>query len=158
MRILFVIFLTASLARAQDTTRVQAIVVDTIVVEKNSFVLLPDSVFFTARDTIIYITDTIRSDLEAVIKQNSPRDSAFYNNLKRKMGQRKISRQLFDALFDLDSGTKNTPPPQTTPADRSASYEGSIVGSIRLKKLNIFGPSVTDTARRADNRLSQFYN
>lgn len=158
MRTLLIILLTVSFARAQDTTWVKAVVIDTIIVERNSFVLLPDSAFFTERDTVIYVVDTIRSNLEAIIKQDNPQDSVFYNDLKRKMGRRKISRQLFDALFDLDRGAKDPPPPKTTPSDGPTSYEGSIVGNIRLQKLAVFGPSVTDTARQANNRLSRFYN
>ena len=159
MRILLIILLTVTFARAQDTTRVSTVVIDTIVVEGNSFILLPDSVLFTDRDTVIYVVDTIRSNLEAVIKQaDQKQDSAFYSEIKRRMGQRKVSRQLFDALFDLNRSEKKPPPSQAVSVGRDTPYEGRIVGNISFKKLDVFGPSVTDTARQASNKLSRFYN
>ena len=157
MRILFVILLTTTLVRAQDSTRVNTVVVDTILVTGNSFVLLSDTAFFARHDTVIYIVDTIRSDLEATVKEGrQTRDSTFYNNLKRKMGQRKLGRQLFDALFDLKRDGKKSSSPK--PTGGLSPYEGRTVGTIYLKKLDVFGPSVTDTARQANNRLSRFYN
>ena len=156
--IFFVILLTTTFVRAQDTTRVNTVVIDTILVTGNSYVLLPDTAFFARRDTVIYIVDTIRSELEATIKEDHrSRDSTFYDNLERTMSQRKLGRRLFDALFDVKR--KKKPPVSTVqPSEGPTPYEGRIVGNIYLKKLDVFGPSVTDTARQADNRLSRFYN
>ena len=145
--------------RAQDTTRVKMVVIDTVQVTGNSFVLLPDSVFFTDRDTVIYVVDTIRTNIEAVMKgADLAKDSAFYQEVKRRMDRRKISRQLFDALFDLQGPTPTTSKTRTRPVQRGAFAQGSVVGEISFKKLDVFGPSVTDTARQATRRLSRLYN
>ena len=159
MRFLFVLFFISSLAYAQDTTRVNLVVVDTIIVESNSFVILSDTAFFAYRDTVVYVTDTIRSRLEQIIKRDDKtKDRAFYNKVKRRMNQGKISRELFDALFDLDDGKKEPAPSLIKPAGGRTPYEGYIIGNINLKKLAVFGPSMEDTARQANNRLSRFYN
>jgi hypothetical protein len=151
--------LAVSSGWAQDTTRVKMVVIDTVVVTSNSFVLLPDSVFFTDRDTVIYVVDTIRSNMEAIIKgADLSRDSAFYQEVKRRMDRGRISRQLFDALFDLQGGAPSTAPPRTPRVRRGTFAQGSVVGDIRIKKLDVFGPSVTDTTERATRRLSRFYN
>ncbi len=135
------------------------VVIDTVVVTGNSFVLLPDSVFFTDRDTVIYVVDTIRTNMEAIIKgANLSRDSAFYQEVKRRMNRGKISRQLFNALFDLQGPTPATSKTRTRPVQRGTFAKGSVVGDIRIKKLNVFGPSVTDTTRKATRRLSRLYN
>lgn len=135
------------------------VVIDTIVVTGNSFVLLPDSVFFTDRDTVIYVVDTIRTNMEAIIKgADLSQDSAFYQEVKRRMDRRKISRQLFNALFDLQGPTPASSKTRTRPVQRGTFAQGSVVGEIRIKKLDVFGPSVTDTARQATKRLSRLYN
>lgn len=135
------------------------VVIDTVVVTGNSFVLLPDSVFFTDRDTVIYVVDTIRSNMEAIIKgADLSRDSAFYQEVKRRMDRGKISRQLFDALFDLQGGAPSTAAPRTPKVRRGTFTQGSVVGDIRIKKLAVFGPSVTDTTERAVRSVSRFYN
>ena len=150
--------LTSSL-RAQDTTRVKMVVIDTVVVTGNSFVLLPDSVFFTNRDTVIYVVDTIRTNMEAIIKgADLSQDSAFYQEVKRRMDRRKISRQLFDALFDLKEPARSSAKARTRPVQRGTLAEGSVVGELRIKKLDVFGPSVTDTTQRAARKLSRLYN
>ena len=135
------------------------VVIDTIVVTGNSFVLLPDSVFFTDRDTVIYVVDTIRTNMEAIIKgADLSRDTAFYQEVKRRMDRRKISRELFDALFDLKGPAPASSKTRTRPVQRGTFAPGSVVGDIRIKKLDVFGPSVTDTTQRATKRLSRLYN
>ena len=158
IRLLLALCLLATGLRAQDTTRVKMVVIDTVVVTGNSFVLLPDSVFFTSRDTVIYVVDTIRTNMEAIIKgADVSRDTAFYQEVKRRMDRGKISRQLFDALFDLKSATPSTAP-RTRPVERGTFAKGSVVGEIYIKKLDVFGPSVTDTVRQATKKLSRLYN
>jgi hypothetical protein len=157
--LLLALLLAAPCLRAQDTIRVKMVVIDTIEITANSFVLLPDSVFFTDRDTVIYVVDTIRTNIEAIMKgADLSRDSAFYQEVKRRMDRRKISRQLFDALFDLQGPTPTTSKPRTRPVQRGTFVQGSVVGEIRIKKLDVFGPSVTDTTQRATRRLSRLYN
>ena len=159
MRIFLIVFFifTTTLVRAQDTTRVSRIVVDTVTVTGNSFVLLSDTVFFTRQDTVIYLIDTVWSNVEAITREErQDRNRTFYQKLKLRMSRYPLSRQLFDALFDLKRSGQ--PPAGETPTRTLTPYEGRTVGNIRLKKLAVFGPSVTDTTRQADDRLSRFYN
>ena len=159
IRLLFAALLVVSCARAQDTTWVNTVVIDTIAVQGNSFVLLPDSVFFTDRDTVIYVVDTIKSNMEAIMKGTDlSQDTAFYQEVKRRMSRGKISRQLFDALFDLKKATPTSAATRVRPVKRGTFARGSVVGEISIKKLAVFGPSVTDTARQATKRLSRLYN
>ena len=160
MRIFFVLlFFATSLVYAQKIPRVNTVMIDTIVVTSNSFVILSDTVFFAEHDTVIYVVDTIRSNSEAIGKEDRRhQDSVFYYNLKRKMSQRKISRQLFNALFDLKRGKKKKSSPKVRLTGGLTPYEGRTIGTIHLKKVDVFGPSVTDTTQQANNRLSRFYN
>ncbi len=159
LRLLLALLLVSFGLRAQDTTRVKMVVIDTIVVSSNSFVLLPDSVFFTDRDTVIYVVDTIRTNMEAIIKgANLSQDSAFYQEVKRRMDRGKISRQLFNALFDLQGPAPAASKTRTRPVQRGTFAQGSVVGEIIIKKLDVFGPSVNDTTQRATKSLSRLYN
>ena len=153
------------IAQAQETEvprdSIRKVVIDTVYIEENSFIFTKDSVFFTASDTVIYVTDTIRSRVEEILKQKEGEEQeTFYNRLKKTLETRKIGEQIFDWLFDLSSSTsaatssekKSKPPPV------SADYSGKLVGKIYLKQIDVFGPSVADTARKAKSKLSQFYN
>ncbi|WKN41963.1 hypothetical protein [Tunicatimonas pelagia] len=143
----------------QDT--IQKVVIDTIYVQGNSFVFTKDSAFFTKTDTVIYVTDTIRTRVEEVVKQNKGEEQqAFYKRLKKTLEKRKVGEQLFDWLFDLNSSSSsaNVSKKKSSSPPESADYNGKYVGNIYLKKIDIFGPSVTDTARQAASKLSQFYN
>jgi len=163
--VFFVLLFWLQLAQAQEAPAQQdaihKIVVDTIYVQENSFVFTKDSAFFTKTDTVIYVTDTIRNRIEEIIKQNEgEKQQAFYNRLKKKLETRKIGKQIFDWLFDLSSGSSatDTSKKKSEPPPESADYDGKYVGNIYLKQIDVFGPSVTDTARKAASKLSQFYN
>ncbi|MEQ9443784.1 MAG: hypothetical protein RIG62_32390 [Cyclobacteriaceae bacterium] len=136
------------------------IVLDTIKIDKNSYVFTRDSAFFAERDTVIYVTDTIRTRIEEVLKQDEGEDQkVFYQKLKEAMEKRKLGGQLFDWLFEIsdDSQTEDDTT-QVEPSLESLDYTGKYVGNIYLKQIDVFGPSVTDTARQAASKLSQFYN
>ncbi|MGB3586533.1 MAG: hypothetical protein WBA23_08340 [Tunicatimonas sp.] len=163
--ILFVLLSWVQLAQAQKVPvqkdTIQKVVIDTIYVQENSFVFTKDSAFFTKTDTIIYVTDTIRTRIEEIIKQDAGEEQQiFYNRLKKTLETRKIGEQIFDWLFDLSSPSsatdtlekKSEPPPELT------DYDGKYVGNIYFKQIDIFGPSVIDTARKATSKISQFYN
>ncbi len=163
--IFFVLLSWVQLAQAQKVPvqkdTIQKVVIDTIYVQENSFVFTKDSAFFTKTDTVIYVTDTIRTRIEEIIKQDAGEEQQiFYNRLKKTLETRKIGEQIFDWLFDLSSPSsatdtlekKSEPPPEFT------DYDGKYVGNIYFKQIDIFGPSVIDTARKATSKISQFYN
>lgn len=143
----------------RDTTIVN-VVYDTIYVEGNSIVVTKDSVFFSERDTVIYVTDTIRNRVEEVLKQKEGEDQeAFYNRVKKTLEKKELGKRIFDWLFDLDNSseaeaTQNEPKPPPQAED----YAGKYVGNISVKQIDVFGPSVTDTARQASTKLSKLYN
>ena len=162
--IFFGLLLFFQITRAQETEvpqdSIRKVVIDTIYVEENSFIFTKDSAFFTTKDTVIYVTDTIRSRVEEILKQEEGEEQQiFYNRLKKTLETRKIGEQIFDWLFDLSGGSTATlPEKKSKPPPESSDYTGKIIGDIYLKQIDIFGPSVTDTARKATSKLSQFYN
>nr|WKN40083.1 hypothetical protein K4G66_15420 [Tunicatimonas sp. TK19036] len=147
---------------AQDTLPIK-VVLDTIRVDKNSYVFTPDSAFFAERDTVIYVTDTIRTKVEEVLKQAEGEDEQdFYKKLKAALEKRKLGGQIFDWIFEISDNSQanndSTKAAQNEPSPQTVDYIGKYVGDIYLKQIDVFGPSVTDTARQAKSKLSQLYN
>ncbi|MEO0330268.1 MAG: hypothetical protein AAF223_01080, partial [Bacteroidota bacterium] len=56
------------------------------------------------------------------------------------------------------SPSTNTSKEKQRSRSTSSDYTGKYVGHIYFKQIDIFGPSVTDTARQAASKLSRFYN
>jgi len=149
-------------AQTNQDSAIVNVVYDTIYVERNSIVFTKDSVFFSERDTVIYVTDTIRTKIEEVLKQKEGEDQEeFYNRIKEAMGKRKLGERVFDWIFELGG----SPPDETDstqnqprPPPEAEVHAGKYVGEIHLKQIDVFGPSVTDTAQEASTKLSRLYN
>lgn len=143
----------------QDTTKtIKEVVVDTIAVDKNSYIIADDSLIFTKKDTVIYVKDTIRTDLEETLKaEKEDKERSFYQRIKKKLEKRKITRKLFDLIFDI-SPTNPKEPEKDTLAHIPKGYDGKIIGNISLKKIDVFGGKVTDTTAKTDNKIARFVN
>jgi hypothetical protein len=68
--------------------------------------------------------------------------NTFYDSLKSKAGQKKLTRILHQALFT--SGSKKTDSLRNLEI-----YDGKTIGHIRIVRLPVFGPNVRDTVRKA---------
>lgn len=127
---------------------------DTIRVNARSYMAISDSIYYFAKDTVIILPDSIRYRRD---RQADTRE--FYETLKTRMGRRKLTKALFNALisvprdpFQVDSLLigKSTDP--------YAPYEGKIVGEISLNKLTVFGPEVNDTTKQAKSGVQRVFN
>lgn len=142
---------------SQDTTKTEKVVVDTVVVEKNSYIIADDTVIFTKKDTVIYIKDTIRNGLEKTLKAKEEKEQSFYQQIEKKLEKRKITRKLFDLIFDFSPASPKKPVKDTL-AHIPKDHDGKIVGNIHLKKTDVFGGRVTDTTAQTDNKILRFIN
>ena len=154
-RILILFLLLSHPLVAQESPPAK-VVTDTIQVKKNSIVLTPDSVFFSKKDTVLYIIDTLQTDSVLKPVERQP-DSVLYQKIEQRMKKKKIGRRLFDLLFDIDVASSASTDKESEP-EQPARYQGMIVGDIMVKQIDVFGPSVTDTAQQAGTRLSRLYN
>lgn len=145
-------------SHAQDHGgRNQEIIVDTVVVKKNSYIVTKDSVYFIDKDTIFYVRDTLQSQFEEVLNEEDYKEEKdFYNNLKKKLSKRKATKELFNLLFDVSEDPKQ--PKKDSLAHIPERYDGKIAGNIYLKKVDIFGAKVTDTTGQTKSKLAQFIN
>lgn len=97
---------------------------------------------------VLALTDSSRQAL------NEERTEKFYQKLQNFFYQTKISRKLFDLLVVPPSHNPGPPPMEQEkeqPAERFQSFRGKIIGDIHIRKLPVFGPSVTDTSKLPQN-------
>lgn len=95
-------------------------------------------------------------DYEKFDSDKSAKDSVMYTKLKSRMGKTKIGRQIYGFLF-RDVYNTNVLKNEIDKLETNpyAQYEGKTIGSITIRQLDIFGPSVNDTTRRG-NRFERF--
>lgn len=87
------------------------------------------------------------------------RDSIFYSNLKSRMYKHRLTRQLYDALFrDVYNSRSRTGEVSQIEANPFQAFDGKIIASIYIRRLDVFGQSVYDTLRRSDNWVERIGN
>ncbi len=87
------------------------------------------------------------------------RDSIFYSNLKSRMYKHRLTRQLYDALFhDVYNSRVRTGQVSQIEVNPFQPFEGRIIGSIYVRRLDVFGQSVYDTLRRSNNWIERLGN
>ncbi len=87
------------------------------------------------------------------------RDSVFYSRLKQRMYKRNLTRQLYDALFrQVYNSRLHTGEVKQIEVNPFEPYRGKIIGTIYVRRLNVFGQSVYDTLRHTDNWFERAAN
>lgn len=145
-------------AFAQETGEKEIeVITDTVVVRKNSYIVTKDSIFFIDRDTVLYIQDTLRGTFEEILnKEDYKREKDFYKNLQEKLKGRKATKELLNLLLDISDDKKKQR--KDSLAHIPKQYDGKIIGNITVKNIDVFGPEVTDTSRKATSKLARFFN
>ena len=79
-------------------------------------------------------------------------DSLLYTRFKQRMYKRRITRQVYDALFrDVYNSRVVSGEVNTLETNVFQPFEGRVIGTIHVRRLNVFGQSVYDTLRTARN-------
>jgi outer membrane protein assembly factor BamA len=155
--IFFLLFFCSSAHAQQDKEPAQEVIKDTVLVKKNSYVVTKDSVYFIDHDTVFYVKDTLQGSFEEVLNEEDyKKEKDFYRNLKKRLGKRKATKELFDLLFDVSDRKKK--PKNDSLAHIPKRYDGKIVGNISIKQIDIFGPKVTDTTGQPKTGIARFFN
>lgn len=111
-------------------------------------------------------TDTLKPRTEEPVTKARPvvrdssyiRDSTFYSNLKRRMAKRGITRDLYNFLFrDVYNSTAQQDV-KAIEENPFKPYEGRIIRTIVVRRLEVFGPSVYDTLRKPGNWIERTAN
>ena len=95
-------------------------------------------------------TDTIPIEILHSLKQEQ-----FFDSLKYKANQGKLTRLMYDFLI-------TQPRPYVDKKAISLNYystlEGKIISEIKIKSLDVFGPTFQDTARTTSKKIEQAAN
>ncbi|MFW6257519.1 MAG: hypothetical protein ACOC11_01930 [Prolixibacteraceae bacterium] len=79
----------------------------------------------------------------------------FYDSLKYKANQNKLTKLFYDFLI-------STPGPDTDEKEQALNYysqmEGKLISDIKVKSLDVFGPTLRDTSRSANSWLEKAAN
>ena len=87
------------------------------------------------------------------------RDSVFYTRLKTGMYKRRLTRQLYDAVFrDVYNSRVKTGEVNQIEVNPFTPFAGRIIGTIYIRRLGVFGQSVYDTLRQSGNWLERTGN
>jgi hypothetical protein len=87
------------------------------------------------------------------------RDSVFYTKLKTGMYKRRLTRQLYDAVFrDVYNSRVRTGEVNQIEVNPFTIFEGRIIGSIYIRRLGVFGQTVYDTLRQPGNWVERTGN
>lgn len=81
------------------------------------------------------------------LKGEAPDDkyTMFYDSLKSKAQNKKLTRTLYRFLFPAPSKTRST----TDSSFYAFPLQGKVIGQINIIRLDAFGPSISDTTRKA---------
>ena len=116
------------------------------------------------KDTIrhgdsLEIADTIK--VKAIMEEvsmKSKKDSIMFTRLKKRFSKNKILNSIYDALF-RDVYNQNSLGQEITKIEENPfkDYEGRVIRKIYIKRLSVFGESITDTNRIAEG-FDRFLN
>nr|WP_080240574.1 hypothetical protein [Spirosoma rigui] len=107
-----------------------------------------------ATDSLATPYSTVTAD--SVLMQ---RDSVFYTKLKTSMYKRRLTRQLYDAVFrDVYNSRVRTGEVNQIEVNPFTIFEGRIIGSIYIRRLGVFGQTVYDTLRQPGNWVERTGN
>ncbi len=154
-----ILCLYAIVAYTQDKEKefVRKTVIDTVFLEKNTVLIGSDSTFFIKNDTVIYLTDTIRSELELLLlNEKNAREEDFYKNFSKTDSTSYLRKKIIDLVFGGNPVNKKKKATRTP--SRAIDVNGKVVGQIIIQGLDIFGPSVNDTTSDKTNGFSRLAN
>jgi hypothetical protein len=117
--------------------------------------------FANAQSDTILVDSTRKQIRKARVKVKSDpekRDSVMYSKIKTRMYKSKIGKKVYGVFFKdvYNSNTKSQI--SQIEVNPFKEYEGKVIKSITIKRLNVFGTSVYDTARTAKNSFEKLAN
>jgi hypothetical protein len=119
---------------------------DTIYLSKGYYIKINKKVIKATNDTIIVLPDTLNYKISPVSFNKS---ESFYDSLQVKADRNKLTKELYSLVFRPTSKSKV---PDTVEVIKSEDlfkpYSGKIINKIIIKKLDVFGPTITDTSAK----------
>jgi hypothetical protein len=115
---------------------------DSVHVKGRSFLILNDSAIYIKKDTVFYLPDSVAARLK---KDREGRSDQFYQKIHDKLYKRRVTKELYDLLFNDVNKPKTVVAPVTAATDNFKDFEGRVISRILITKLEPFGTRITDT-------------
>lgn len=128
---------------------------DSLQVKGKTILYLNDSSYYIKHDTILYLPDSVVARLR---KDRQARSAQGYQKLKDKLSKRRFTKEIYDLLFKDPPAGETKVSTAIAQTDDFDDYEGYIINSISINRLNPFGTRVTDTTRQASDWFSKTAN
>ena len=118
---------------------------DTVCVKAGHFISIGKYVYEVNSDT----TFIIPSKINYKVKRNPQyKAQVFYDSLEVKASNKRWTKELYNLLVENDHGkNKKTAVRTQKSEDPFIPYTGLVIRNIYIKKLDVFGPTITDTSR-----------
>lgn len=87
-------------------------------------------------------------DTTAIIDDISKKQNDFYDSLENRANRRKLTGWLYDAII---SPPRPYVDKKALALDYFKDYEGKIIADIKINALDVFGPTCTDTTKKANH-------
>lgn len=94
-------------------------------------------------------------DSAFIIRAPNHKSDEFYDSLKVRATRKKFSRLIYDAIV---TGYKPADDGRSEAINYYSEAEGKRIGKIQFLRLDVFGPSVQDTTRKAKSALEKAGN
>lgn len=136
-------------AKAQEKPPVK---IDTLFVPKGYLVILDDTSFVAAADTVI-VGRRVRMKEDPFAKSQK-----FYDSLQEKAERRRVTKELHELLIRKQRRAQTVDSVIIKSEDSFKRYEGMTIRSIRIKKTDLLEGSVLDTVLEASSRVGKWVN
>lgn len=106
-------------------------------------------------------TDSLATAVSTAVADSilMQRDSVFYSRLKIRMYKHRLTRQLYDAVFqDVYNSRVKTGEVNQIEINPFRPFTGRIIGAIYIRRLGVFGQTVYDTLRKPANWVERTGN
>ena len=140
---LFFIFLVSFIYSQKKKTETGC---DSIFLRKGAEFIMDGAKIIIKNDTTLCLPDSI-------IQNNKDlKTNRFYNNVKEKAYKNKITKELYKLTFFQEGKESILDTIKIEKGEKSFDkYNGDIIRNIKFQQLDVFGPSVNDTSRKANN-------
>jgi len=128
---------------------------DTIHIKNNHFLILKDTLVFFLKDTIISIPDSVNYDIKS---SQTIKSEIFYDSLRLKAYRNRILKELYHLTFRPAKKTTVKKAKTSKSESEYREHKGKVIGSITLKQLDVFGPTIHDTLYFSDSWVEKSAN
>lgn len=129
---------------------------DTVYLKKGFILKFDHQIIQALHDTVFIIPDSTHYE---ILPGKFEKSKQFYDTLKARAEKKKLTRELYKLAFRPPSKSMM---PDTLQIEKSEEpyipYQGKIVNKIIYQKLDVFGPTITDTSRKAITWLGETAN